>query len=462
MKKATCFIIFTLSLLFIIQAVWAGERYKFTLDDYDKCKKAIDDPRPFYTCNEQLKKWIPAAVYDQLTHKPEEMKKSWAEVVGFKAPDVVGKIAPEIKPGSYSLQDKEKYPFAKLMPELLYSKFNQPGEGGPNHAGNITEFEVVPTRQYYFSMPVAEATKMNTGKTKLDNKGYIIDETYVSGYPFPTPSGPQKGWQILYNYEKNYEDWDSYIAVTRGTGVNSKLKIDYRERGYYYRLKTNGRVMPPAPWFDARAERIDEQETFVYEALAPRDEFGNAYSSTSYVDADKADNFLIYFNLIRRIRKMSSSDSQDQAVGLDMAYDDDGGFGQSISRTDFPFEVKLLEEREYLVPAATLDGSPWFDSKDKFKYKNVKFERRPMYVLELKELNKNYLYSKRVLYIDQETFRLHFSMNYDPKGRLYRTYSIFMAFLPQMGVLNYFQDLQLDHIDVQYPLAVKVVFIQLF
>lgn len=198
---------------------------------------------------------------------------------------------------------------------------------------------------------------------------------------------------------------------------------------------------------------MGEKNTFVYEALAPRDEFGNAYSFTSYVDSDKPNNGLIYLNIIRRIRKMSSSDKQDQAVGLDICYDDDGGFDQSITHSSFPFEVKVLEDREYLVPAVTLDGSPWFDSKDKFLYKNLKFERRPVYVLELKELDSNYIYSKRILYIDQETFQLLFTMNYDQKGRLYRTYSIFMAFLPQMGVLNYFQECQLDHIDVHSTLG---------
>jgi len=236
MKKVTCCTIFSIAILLITQISWAIERYQYTLTDFNECKENLDDPQPFFTCNEQWKKWIPAEVYEKLIYEPEEMKKIWAGIVGFKAPDVVEKMAPEIKPGKYSLADKKKYPFDKLMPQLYFNKFNQPGVDGPNHAGNFTGFEVVPTRQYYYSLPVAEATQKNTGKTRLDDKGYILAETYVNGFPFPKPSGPQKAWQILYNVDKCYNDWDSYILNSMSTGVNSKFKIDYEERGYLYYL----------------------------------------------------------------------------------------------------------------------------------------------------------------------------------------------------------------------------------
>ena len=38
---------------------------------------------------------------------------------------------------------------------------------------------------------------------------------------------------------------------------------------------------------------------------------------------------------------------------------------------------------------------------------NFEWERRPIYVVELTELDKSYVYSKRVLYIDKETFHAH-------------------------------------------------------
>lgn len=118
---------------------------------------------------------------------------------------------PEIKPGKYSYKDKEKFPGLKeLMIPHHYKRFNP---GGPPFAGNFPEITVVPTKQYYWALPIAEATKNNMGKTKLDDQGYIIDNTYVSGYPFPRPSGKFKVQQIMYNWVKRYSNGESLYLI---------------------------------------------------------------------------------------------------------------------------------------------------------------------------------------------------------------------------------------------------------
>ena len=63
----------------------------------------------------------------------------------------------------------------------------------------------------------------------------------------------------------------------------------------------------------------------------------------------------------------------------------------------------------------------------------MKFERRPCYVLELDQQDPNYVYSKRILYIDKETFLHYIVENYDQKGRLYRTWDHNLTFFPEMG-----------------------------
>jgi len=449
MKYVICSLLSFVFVLSVFQAVGSAQTGRVTISDVESCKKLIDDPSPYFECNEHYRKWLSPEDWELLTHDPEEMKKAWAEVVGFKAPDVVGKTAPEIKPGKYTHADKGAYPFKDLMPSYYYDKFNPPGQGGPNHVGNFTEIEIIPTRQYYYPLPVTAATGKNTGKTKLDDKGYIIEETYESGLPFPRPSGDQKGWQLVYNFDKRYFDFESVLAPDQTAGVNRNFKIDRKGTGYFYKMKTKGRLsMPPHGWLDERARKLGEGMIVFYEALSPRDEYGNALSVTAYLDPEKAYNFLYYYNAIRRVRKLSDSDQQDQAVGLDACYDDTDGFAQKISPTIYPFKVNVLEEREYLLPAFTIDGSTWFDSKEKFELKNLKFERRPVYVVELKMLDSNYIYSRRVLFMDQETFQVHFTMNYDQKGRLYRTLAWVWAFIPEMGTILTFQEIMLDHIDV--------------
>ncbi len=61
------------------------------------------------------------------------------------------------------------------------------------------------------------------------------------------------------------------------------------------------------------------------------------------------------------------------------------GFSQKISPDRYPYEYRVVEEREYLLPFASLDGSEWIDSRGKYQYRNLKFERRPVWVIELKQ-----------------------------------------------------------------------------
>jgi hypothetical protein len=112
--------------------------------------------------------------------------------------------------------------------------------------GNIPEFEIIPTRQFYWGLPIAEATKQNEGKAKLDKDGYLIPETWIAGYPFPKPSGPFKAQQIMFNVEKRYLSWglDFYI-VARTLGYTKSLKMDF-DGGYeVFHTRLAGRVVEP-------------------------------------------------------------------------------------------------------------------------------------------------------------------------------------------------------------------------
>ncbi len=147
------------------------ESYTPTTREVFDAKNIIDDPRSIVD-KFHPSKILPPELWAKVSWDKKEMSDLSAEVLGFKAPDVVGKIAPEIKPGKYTYQDLEKYPgLKKLIPPEMIEYFIKPG--GKPHAGNIPEFEIVPTRQYYMSLPVARATKDNMGKAQQDEQGYI-------------------------------------------------------------------------------------------------------------------------------------------------------------------------------------------------------------------------------------------------------------------------------------------------
>ena len=91
-----------------------------------------------------------------------------------------------------------------------------------------------------------------------------------------------------------------------------------------------------------------------------------------------------------------------------------------------------------------------FSTLLKDEFRNMKFERRPMYVVKLTQMDPNYVYGYRIFYIDKETFMYHYVENYDQKGRLYRTIDGVYGFFPEMGAYSWAGALLLmkDHIDL--------------
>ena len=179
--------------------------------------------------------------------------------------------------------------------------------------------------------------------------------------------------------------------------------------------------------------------------LAPQDQRGTMGSSLSYIDPRVSNQWLIYVPSLRRVRKLTSTDTQDPSFGGDIVNDDMYGFFQKISPDDFPYEYEILEEREYLIPVS--DGTEFF-SPPGLELRNIKMERRPIYVVQMTQKDPNYVYSKRILYVDQESFLLYFAKNYDQKGRLYRTACITFKFYPEMGVETYRTSIYKDHIEL--------------
>ncbi|RPJ01737.1 MAG: hypothetical protein EHM36_13140, partial [Deltaproteobacteria bacterium] len=155
MKEAKVFfMVLFLAVVLGASAGWA-QKYELSIKELEKYKAPLDDPSPFYKNVEGFRKVMPPEAYKKVTYDVETMKRVWAETIGFRAPDVVGKVFPEIKPGKYTYKDKEKLPFAKMMWKHLYDRFNLPPKSGPRHVCYFTEIEIVPTRQYYHALPAA-------------------------------------------------------------------------------------------------------------------------------------------------------------------------------------------------------------------------------------------------------------------------------------------------------------------
>ena len=453
LKLINCGIILFLTVAFLPSAAWCTESlphpdtYMPHAGEVYKLKKITDDPTDLIAVH-PLKSAVPAEIYNLMTFDVEEAKKKTAEILGFKSPDLVGKIAPEIRPGQYTYQDLKESPGLKELfpPEiLLHIK-----PGGPPLIASIPEFEIIPTRQHYWFLRLGEITKQNLGKTKLDKDGYIVPLSWQGGYPFPQPSGKFKAQQVYYNFEKRLGTYDmSFASKTQSMSFDKNLAMDNLIQSGSYKIKFMGRTLfPPYGWFDEQAKRNGKFWSLLNVTLFPRELSGMVLLNHKYDDPDKMDQWMIYVPSLRRIRKMNPTDTQEPAG--DMAYDDMSTLSQKITPKRYPYKFEIIAEREYLMPIGYNRAKAWINSKEGYALMDAQFMRRPCYVLKMTQLDPNYIYSKRIFYIDKENFTPNLCANYDRKGRLYRTQICSRVFMPDSAQYVFYGThlLKFDHIDL--------------
>jgi len=445
-------VILLLTVTFLPIASWCAEslphpnQYLPHVNDVHKIKKIIDDPTDVIATY-PLKDAVHPEIYNFLTFDVEDAKRQTAEILGFRSPDLVGKIAPEIKPGKYTYKDLEKYPGLKELFPQEFLRHIKPA--GPPLIGSIPEFEIIPTRQLYWYLNLCKMTKENLGRTKLDKDGYIVPASWEGGYPFPRLSGKFKAQQLYYNFEKRVGSFDTcFTTGTESIAFNMNLNRDSFNQTSVYNMRFMGRTLfPPYGWFDEQAKRNRKFRSYLSVVRLPRSMSGTVVLNHKYDDPNKMDQWMIYAPSLRRIRKMNSTDTQDPSG--DLAYDDIYHIAQKITPKRYPYKFEIIEEREYLMPIAYNRGKTSIDSKDSCALKDVQFMRRPSYVLQMTQLDPNYIYSKRIIYIDKETFLCALSANYDQKQRLYRTQIRLRTFIPEVAQLILYgtQAFQFDHID---------------
>ena len=444
------------------------DSYAPTYEFIYSLKPAYGSDYPYYALDSPLHpKQILPQFYEEFSFDIEEMKKVWEQCIGWKSPDVVGKIAPEIKPGMViKYTEKDQIPGLKeLMYEDLYNRIKP---GSKPHCGNIPEGRVVETTQFYYALPQGLATLANKGKAKLDEDGYIVWETIVEGgMPFPEPSGPQKAMQVIYDWTYRPSSWDGHgTSMSWDNAYTKDFVLDFDGRFTTKGLNLAQRtIRDPKPWYDSRAEQLQESGASFLIFPIPRDVSGLTISTIRYLPPEKFNSSMTYVPALRRVRKNSSTDTQDPIAGTDLIGDDQGTWTQKISKTRFPYKYEIIEDREYLMVAPGIDGSEVIMPPEyAMEFRNIRFMRRPVYVMKLTQLDPSYIYSYRIFYIDKEHFTITHTQNFDQKGRLYRTFNQTTGFLPTMGSYSWYGGISLmrDHLDlhsqVLQPYAVPAEF----
>jgi len=353
-----------------------------------------------------------------------QLAEDWAKMLGFKAKDLVGKVAPEIKPGMVIDSSNYKdYPgLKKLLPKSLYDRFD-PGSYAP-----LAPMKIAKTDQYHISRGFMEKTLESAKTCKLAEDGLTL-VGYAGGLPFLNP----KNGNELIQYADNPYLGDTFAMRPMRLRLYGKKNKPERE------VRQNLNVVRYEGCTDWRPDGLKPNPdginyvvsgVFIY----PRDLSGTSYVRKRFMSADIPDEFLLYIPSMRRIRRMSGRDSQDPLFGSDLVWDDYNVFYQKLSPTEFPNEYKMLGESEMLLP--TFIDYNWPDDRTTAGYTDYKvdesgdqvylhygsWQRRPVWTLEVISKDSAYLYSKRIIIVDRETGLPLQTDLYDQAGRLWRSW----------------------------------------
>jgi hypothetical protein len=308
------------------------------------------------------------------------------------------------------------------------------------HKGNVDKVKgLIPpgieklVRKYELKMTLADyapvhpslgyiaATNANKGKVKVVDVGKDYRKPGVTGWspglPFPKP---KTGLEVATNYTFTYtgDDVDRYYDVF---WVSAKSGIEHNEYWRWASLRGVGRTdidpKPDMPEF-VKQRLAGTSVTFTIE---PYDKKGfGALFARSLDPVDLQGH--TYVPAMRRILRLSLGTRGDAWNATDYLYEDVGGYLGAVEWMNW----KLVGQKTMLMP---MHGGAKHGKDPKLNYDvdawphwnpKLKWEPRPVYVLEVTPKFSDYPYSKMLILVDAETYTIPYKEAFDKKGELWK------------------------------------------
>jgi hypothetical protein len=281
---------------------------------------------------------------------------------------------------------------------------------------------VVPNKQIVLPKAYQEATEAHAGQVRLLAGGTRL-EGYVAGMPFPTidPNDPELATKVMWNYyyRPYFTDdytWRNFAADTGVLNPDSGMTVErtYTVR-HFGRLFYNGRLyIDPTPELP-NPDGIRYKE-LTGPILSPLDLKGVGSLSYRFLDLNEQDRTWLYTPTLRRVRRLSTSQRSDSVFGQDTDLDSYYGYSGNIAWMSWRF----LGEKKMLGSFHALHSPvEWCPGKGDFAFCDV-WEPRDVFVVEGISKLPQYAYSKRILYIDKETYSVLYMDAYDHSGALWK------------------------------------------
>ena len=288
-----------------------------------------------------------------------------------------------------------------------------------HHGMNLT---IGPYKRILVPKAYTAATEQHASQVRLSDNGLRL-EGYVAGLPFPSIdlNDPNLASKIMWNYyyRPYFTDdytWRNFAADTGLLNPDAGMTV---ERNYtvrdFGRLFYNGRLyVDPKPELP-NPERIRYKE-LTGPILTPLDLKGVGSLSYRFIDIEEQDRTWLYTPTLRRVRRLSTTQRSDSVFGQDTDLDSYYGYSGNIAWMTWRF----LGEKQMLGSFHS-QHSPveWCPGKGDFAFCDV-WEPRQVYVIEGISKLPQYAFSKRILFIDKETYSVLYMDAYDHAGELWK------------------------------------------
>jgi len=325
-------------------------------------------------------------------------------------------LAKEIKPGITINKDNYKQylpELKRLLDPATYIDIVKALEKG------IYSMPITKTHIFPLHKQLHEASQKYSGTSRVGPNNELIG--WKVGMPFPNP---KTGAELCWNLDRR--DMGGNQTFFRSDFMLSKNgKLERSFKWNYYHYYYTGRFNPPVPEVPGNNGVVRMKESFIVKK--PFDVKGFCFIRTRYEDLFKTDDVFSYIPAIRRVRRLTGADVCDPILGSDLIYDDFEFMRQKIT----PKMTFKMRVQEMLVPSQ-IPYQPWppkswppekWPEHKMYYLVEMPWEIRPCYVLEVYINDPEYLYSKRVIYMEkQRLVGVGYYLNtYDQKGRLHRS-----------------------------------------
>jgi hypothetical protein len=295
--------------------------------------------------------------------------------------------------------------------------------------GETTDFPLHPN---YIS--ATEAGSVTLGATAGEILGFVAGRAFPQE---PDINDPRAGEKLAWNYQYGY-NWGDNAAIypfywryrnLETSKIERQIKFNFHFLNWKHRVNQD-----PVPEFENNPSQLFR--SIYVQVLEPFDVKNTQLLIHRYADDLKRDDAWLYLGFQRRVRRLASGQVTDAFLGSDLMIEDFEGYNGRISDMNWTYKGTqnvILPFYNHNDQALTSefkdsDGYEFIDFHGKGDcYANVTWQLRKAYVLESSSVDPNHPISKRVHYVDAQTFTLPRTVIYDRKGEPWKSWYICQA-----------------------------------